>query len=347
MISILATSKKASNADVWQTFVNAGGWPNNGVSFCLGFLTPAFALAGVDGVVHMSEETHRAPVNIPRAMVWSVVINGVAAFAYILTILYAITDINSVLTIGANTGFPIIGVFQLATNNTRAATAMLCGVIIISTMALFGIQASAARLTWAFARDQYVSLFLDCSYLWSRSGANRKPRYSGLPFSSFLSHLTPSNKCPTRTTLLTWLCTSLLSLINIGSTTAFNALLSLATIGFYFSYGIPILMFFIRRFSTDRPIEFGPWTLGRLGYAINVLAMAFCLFLIIFLPFPTVLPVTAQNMNYASVVFIGVILFSLVDWIIRGHKRYTGPIREVRSETSSDLVQQTVTDEKL
>ena len=162
--------------------------------------------------------------------------------------------------------------------------------------------------------------------------------YSGLPFSSFLSHLTPSNKCPTRTTVLTWLCTCLLSLINIGSTTAFNALLSLATIGFYFSYGIPILMFFIRRFSTERPIEFGPWNLGRLGIAINILAMAFCLFLVIFLPFPTALPVTAQNMNYASVVFLGVILFSLVDWFIRGRKRYTGPIREIRSETSSELV---------
>jgi choline transport protein len=168
-----------------------------------------------------------------------------------------------------------------------------------------------------------------------------------LPFSDFLSHLTPSNKCPTRTTLLTWLCTSLLSLINIGSTTAFNALLSLATIGFYFSYGIPILMFTIRRFSHERPIEFGPWNMGRLGLTVNILAIAFCTFLIIFLPFPTVLPVTAQNMNYASVVFIGVIVFSLVDWVIRGRKRYTGPIREVRSETSSDLIHQTVTDEKI
>lgn len=117
-----------------------------------------FALAGVDSVVHMSKETYRAPVSIPRAMIWSVVINGVAAFAYILTILYAITDINPVLTIGANSGLPIIGVFQLATNNTQAATAMLYAVIIVFTMSLFGIQASAARLTWAFARDQYVIL---------------------------------------------------------------------------------------------------------------------------------------------------------------------------------------------
>jgi hypothetical protein len=164
MISVLATSKKASNADVWQTFINAGGWPNNGVSFCIGFLTPAFALAGVDGVVHMSEEAHHASVNIPRAMIWSVVINGLAGFAFILTILYAITDINEVLTIGTNTGYPIIGVFLQATSNPHAATAMLCAVIIIFTMALFGIQASASRLTWAFARDQYVFLVLDEPY---------------------------------------------------------------------------------------------------------------------------------------------------------------------------------------
>ena len=158
MIAILATSKKASNADVWQTFINAGGWPNNGVSFCIGFLTPAFALAGVDGVVHMSEETHCASVNIPYAMIWSVVINGIAGFGYILTILYAITDITEVLTVGNTTGFPILGVFQQATNNPHAATAMLCAVVIISTMALFGVQASTSRLTWAFARDQYVIL---------------------------------------------------------------------------------------------------------------------------------------------------------------------------------------------
>ena len=97
-------------------------------------------------------------------------------------------------------------------------------------------------------------------------------------------------------------------------------------------------MFFIRRFSTERPIEFGPWNLGKLGIAINILAIAFCLFLVVFLPFPTSLPVTALNMNYASVVFAGVILFSLVDWFVRGRKRYTGPIREIRSETSSELV---------
>ena len=46
LIALNASGDKASNNDVWGTFINAGGWPNDGVSFCLGFVTPAFALAG-------------------------------------------------------------------------------------------------------------------------------------------------------------------------------------------------------------------------------------------------------------------------------------------------------------
>ena len=83
-----------------------------------------------------------------------------------------------------------------------------------------------------------------------------------------------------------------------------------------------------------------------LGMTVNILAIAFCVFLILFLPFPVYLPVTAQNMNYASVVFLGVIIFSMCDWIVRGRKKYQGPIRETRSETSSEVDQQTVLDEK-
>lgn len=312
MISILATSDKVSNHDVWGTFINGGGWPSDGVSFCLGFLTPAFALAGVDAVVHMSEEAHNAPLNIPRAMIWSVVINGVAGFAYILTVLYSITDPDTVLN--NDTGFPIIGVFLEATNNQKAATAMLSAVIVIFIMSLFGCVASVSRLIWAFSRDH------------------------GLPFSGFFSHITPWNKCPTNAVIAITVSVSLLSLINIGSTTAFNALISLTTLGFYFSYAIPILMFAIRRFSSSNPITFGPWSLGKLGLLSNILAIAFCIFLIIFLPFPSELPVTGQNMNYASPVFGAVMLFAIANYYVRARRRFTGPVKEVDNETSTEHV---------
>jgi choline transport protein len=311
-IAILATSTKTNNKDVWGTFINASGWGSDGVSFCIGFLTPAFALAGVDAVVHMSEEAHDAPLNIPRAMIWSVIINGGAGFAYIIAILYAITDADSVLS--TPTGLPIIAVFLQATNNQKAATAMITSVIIVFSMNLFGCTASVSRLIWAFSRDH------------------------GLPFSKVFAHISPVNRCPTNAIILLFVCVSLLSLINIGSTTAFNALISLTTLGFYFSYAIPTVMFAIRRYSVSNPIRFGPWTMGRIGLAVNILAICFCIFLIIFLPFPPYLPVTGTNMNYASPVFAAVMIFATLNYIVRARKKFTGPIKEISSETSSEEV---------
>ena len=309
---MLASSKKAPSKDVWATFINAGGW-NDGVSFCLGFVTPAFALAGVDAVVHLSEETYSAPLNIPRAMIWSVVINGAAGFLYIIAILYAITDADTVLS--TPTGYPIIGVFLEAfTNNTSAVTAAMVGIILVFSMMLFGCVCSVSRLIWAFSRDK------------------------GLPFSDFFSRITEWNRCPTNCVLLCVICVALLSLINIGSVTAFNALISLTNLGFYFSYCIPIVLFAIRRFDKSNPITFGPWNLGKFGLICNILAIAFCVFLIIFLPFPAALPVSGETMNYASPVFVGVLVLAAINYVVRARKRFTGPIQETStSEHSSDV----------
>ncbi|MCJ1355100.1 MAG: hypothetical protein MMC33_005091 [Icmadophila ericetorum] len=310
MISMLATSTKASNDAVWKSFVNGGGWPSDGVSFCIGFLTPAFALAGIESIVHMSEETKNAAINIPRAMILSVGINGLAGFAYILTVLYSINDLDAVFS--NTTGYPIIEVFYQATGNLHAATAMLCGVLVVFIMASVAILASASRLTWAFARDQ------------------------GLPFSSFLAHINPTLGAPVRAVILNFVLTVLLSLINIGSTTAFNALISLATLALYISYGFPIVLLVIRRLRGHN-IEFGPWSMGKFGIFANVVAIAFCTFLVIFLPFPTIIPVTAQNMNYAVVVFAGVMLWAVASWFVSGRRRFVGPIQEMSvTDVSSD-----------
>jgi choline transport protein len=307
-IALLATSDKTSGNEVWATFINAGGWSNDGVSFCIGFLTPAFALAGVDAVVHISEEAHNAPLNIPRAMIGAVLFNGVAGFAYVIAVLYAITNPDAVF--GTPTGFPIVGVFLQATNSKAAATAMISGIIAIFGIALFGVTASISRLIWAFGRD------------------------GGLPASKFFAKVSDHNKSPNNAILFTFICVSLLSLINIGSTVAFNALVSLATLGFYVSYAIPIVLFTIRRFSRENPIDFGPWTIGKIGLPVNVLAVVFCAFLTIFLPFPPFLPVTRENMNYAAPVFVGVMLLAVTNYALRARHTFMGPITETPAMVS-------------
>lgn len=138
----------------------------------------------------------------------------------------------------------------------------------------------------------------------------------------------------------------LISLINIASSVALNAILSLTTLALYVSYLIPIVLLLLRRVK-KKHIEFGPFTLGRFGLFVNMYAIVYGVFIIIFLPFPPMLPVTGLTMNYAGPVFAGVLLFALGDWLVRGRGQFHGPIREVSDSeiyakeegtTASDVV---------
>ena len=47
--------------------------------------------------------------------------------------------------------------------------------------------------------------------------------------------------------------------------------------------------------------------------------------MVIFIPFPVVLPVTAATMNYAAPILGFVMLLALIDWFTSGHKRFEVP----------------------
>lgn len=125
----------------------------------------------------------------------------------------------------------------------------------------------------------------------------------------------------------------LLSLINIASSVALNAILSLTTLALYISYLIPITLLLLKRIRKEH-IDFGPFTLGRFGFLVNLYAIFYGVFIIIFLPFPPFLPVTGPTMNYAGPVFIGVFFFALGGWVVRGRRQFRGPVREVSEEST-------------
>ena len=116
----------------------------------------------------------------------------------------------------------------------------------------------------------------------------------------------------------------LLSLVIIASTATFNAILSLSTLALYISYLIPTLFIAIKR-SKREQIAWGSFTLGRYGLPINIFAIIYAIYLIIFLPFPPLQPVTWENMNYAGPVMGVVLIFALLDWFLQGKRRFSGP----------------------
>jgi len=71
-----------------------------------------------------------------------------------------------------------------------------------------------------------------------------------------------------------------------------------------------------RRIYQDHPdVKFvpGPFYMGSgwLGWTCNVICIVWTLFVSVLFSLPTYFPVTAENMNYASVITVGVIVFSL------------------------------------
>lgn len=254
----------------------------------------------------MAEEVKNSRQVIPRAMLCGVFVNALFAIGFAITVIYTMGSLEDALS--SPTNYPIIGIYKQATQSNHAASAMLAFVGLPGFIALFNGLASVTRLTWSFARD------------------------NGLPFSDFFLKVSPTYRIPLRCLWLVSAVVLLLSLINIGSSAAFNAILSLSAIALYFSYLVPIVFLVIKRIRAPHEIQWGPFCLGKWGLPINVFSVIWAVYILIFLPFPATLPVTAENMNYAAPVFIGVVLFAVVDWCFRGRYKWNGPIGKMAIE---------------
>ncbi|PYI06035.1 amino acid permease [Aspergillus sclerotiicarbonarius CBS 121057] len=300
MVVMIVLGQRHTNEFVWTEFVtDQSGWHNDGVIYSIGLLTAAFTLSSFDGVIHMSEEVNDAPRAVPRSMVWGLVLNVILAFGFAIALLYTMGDFQSALD--SATGYPIIEIFYAQTGSKAAASAMMLPILLSGCYSSFNVLASVSRLTWAFARDE------------------------GFPFSSFFAYVSPRYKIPLRSLFLVTTITVLIALINIGSSAAFNAVLSLDTLALYISYLVPVLFMLMKRIRAPSEIRWGPFALGKLGIPINIFAVLYGTYITIFLPWPETQPVTASSMNYGAPVFGIALLFAVVDWFVRGHKKWNGP----------------------
>ncbi|EMC93695.1 hypothetical protein BAUCODRAFT_251202 [Baudoinia panamericana UAMH 10762] len=339
---LVMTPELGSNASVWLTSLNEGGWPTQGLSYCVGFLGNVAVFVGADASVHMAEEVSNAALNIPRAILGAMLINGMVGIAMMITVLYCLGDVETVLE--SATGFPFIQVFFDSVGNIAGATVMAGVVLALTWACATGIMTTASRMTWSFARDK------------------------GLPFSRFLSTVNPRTQVPANAVLMVSFLAALLTLIYIGSYTAFNDVVSLTITGFYGSYFLPAALLLYRRvkgevlphrtevdtvapnavnspFKPDLPHQktqrhdvghvqvvnarliWGPWHLpGILGIINNAYACCYMVFVIFFSCWPPATPVTASTMNYSVVVTGGVMILSVIWYYVRAKDVYKGPL---------------------
>ena len=301
MIPLVVLAPKGSPSFVFAQFTDLAGWNSNGLAWFVGLISSNLGFVGYDGPCHLAEEVRNASTVVPWAMIGTILLNGSLGFAITIAFSFTLGDMETDLK--SATGFNFIQVFFDATNSHVGASVMTAIPIALVVCASFGFLASASRQTWAFARD------------------------NGLPFSGFLSHVDKRTALPLRSISFCTIVAAIIGLINIGSTVAFNAIVSLSIAGLFTSYLIVIVLMIIKRIKGDT-INFGPWSLGRAGLPINILSACFVIIATFFSFFPPATPVTLMTMNWSCLMWGGSTLIGLAYYAVLGRKIYHGPVVE-------------------
>jgi len=291
-------------AEVFTTFNDYGGWGDLGASALVGIFAVILPLLGADAAVHMSEELKDASKTLPRSMIATTVINGAMAFVMIITFCMVLGNLDEIIF--TPTTQPFIAVFYQATQSLAGTNAMTALIIFMQMFCNLSIVATASRQLFAFARDK------------------------GTPFGGWLAYVRPGWDVPANSIFVSWLVTCLLSLINIGSPVAFNSISSLSISGILASYVVSIGCIARKRILNE-PMLPSKFTLGRWpGLALNIVSLIYLALFFVLSFFPQSLHPTAPTMNWAIVMFGGIIILALLHYAVKARHVYDGPVEYVR-----------------
>ncbi|GAW25779.1 putative GABA permease [Rosellinia necatrix] len=336
ILPLVLLSPHGSAGDVFNTWVNSGLWQTQGLSFSIGIMGNVFAFLGGDCAIHvssmnrclvstvltryqLSEEIRNAAVVVPRSLMTGLAINGTLGFGMMIATLYCLGNID--VALAENPQYPFMAIFRHAVGSTAGATVMAALVFVMCFSATTGCLASTSRIYWAFARDR------------------------GLPGWQYLKQVSPRTSIPQHAVLVTVLISIVLSLVNLGNAVAFNGVISISIAGLFGSYLIAVALLLYRRVTgaihergdddtltntMGGKLTWGPWRLrGALGTANNAFACAYLIYIFFFSFWPPLRDITPQNFNWAILVFVVVVSFSVVYYMTWARKTYTGPIIEL------------------
>ncbi|EXJ77510.1 hypothetical protein A1O3_09737 [Capronia epimyces CBS 606.96] len=303
LVPLWVLGPRGNSHEIWTAFEDGGGWNSAGLATLVGIVTPAAAFLGADAAVHMAEELRNASKTLPKVMMWTSIVNGALGFVMLVTFCYTLGDLDSVL--GTPTGYPFIQVFYNATGSKGGATAMSCILVISAIANGMTNMATASRQLFAFARDK------------------------GLPFHTWFAKVGTRFEIPLNAVYFTVAFSVLFSLVNIGSTVAFNQILSLGLAALLSSYLISIVCVALRRIR-NQPLLDRAFNLGRLGLPVNLASIAFLLLALVMSFFPGAANPTTETMNWSCLAYGGTLLIGAFYYVFWARHHYVGPVEYVR-----------------
>ncbi|KAJ3735525.1 APC amino acid permease [Lentinula guzmanii] len=307
VVAILAKAPThQSGRFVFQTFIDGtGGWAERASPAYVAVtgVRPSvfYTLTGFDASAHMTEETTNAAMSGSIGIIMAIGVSALLGLYLLLGLLFSIQNLDN--TINTATGEPVAQIFLDCVGEDGAIVLMI---IVIGAMFFCGTFSvtSNSRMMYAFARD------------------------GGLPGSKFFAYVNTKWKSPIRTVWLACTLSFILGLPSLGSTVAFSAATSIATIGLYISYAIPIALRVIYHDDFVR----GPFHLGKFSFPIAITAVTWIAFISIVFILPQENPVDSQTLNYAIVAVGIVIIYSVGYWLISARKWFAGPVKQIAAE---------------
>ncbi|KAK3389330.1 amino acid/polyamine transporter I [Podospora didyma] len=295
-LSVKADVGRNSPSDTLGHYdTSLSGWDS--FSFFIGILPAAYTFSAIGMVSSMAEECEDPTVKLPKAIALCVPVGGIAGLFFIIPICATMPPLEDIITAPVAQALPYI--FQRVMGSAAGGMGLTALVLIITFFCSVSITVAASRCTWAFARDGAIPV----SRLWKK--------------------VDPKHETPIYALALVTIVQMLLGLINLGSSSAFLAFVSVGVISLAVSYAIPIV---ISMWHRRREVNAARWTMGpTIGWPVNLIAVLWIAFETILFSMPTVLPVTEVTMNYAIVVFAGFMALSGLWYAVYAHKVYKGP----------------------
>jgi amino acid transporter len=110
---------------------------------------------------------------------------------------------------------------------------------------------------------------------------------------------------------------------SLGSLVAFQAMVSIATIGLYISYALPILF---RVTLARKHFSPGPFNLGRYGALVGWVGVLWVATITVLFSLPVTYPVTKDTLNYTPVA-VGELFFLVPSsWVLSARHWFKGPV---------------------
>jgi amino acid transporter len=257
--------------------------------FMLALLQAQWTYTGYDASAHVAEETVMARLNSAWGVFLSVAVSAVVGYIMLLVLTWSIP--NGDIAATANDAYPVL---YIAYNNLATIFANAVAIIIGVAMWLCGSSSitSMGRMWYAFARDD------------------------GMPGSRLIKRVSPRYRTPVWSIIIT----SVLAVLICVYAAAYFVVTSISTITLYLAYMIPIYLNWRnkrRRQGEYTTARTAPWSLGAWGPVINVIAIAWVLFLAVIF----CLPPNELVLWTMLLLAVGLVVY----WQAYAKRRFAGP----------------------